>query len=146
MKTHAALLGLVVLFALAGCRGQDRARGATRVLWPELADYWFAEAGVVEDDSLGARIRALNGRVIEITGYMVPLDGNRRQSEFLLTSDAGEGCNFCVGGGPEGLIEVKPRDPVDFTYELVTLRGRLELLHDDPLGGMFRLHEATLAP
>ncbi len=133
---------------LTGCGGPSTpgAGEATKLGWPDLADYWLATAGVVEDKGQGKKVHQLEGRRVEITGYMVPLENARKHSEFLLTSDAGDSCFFCIGCGPESLIEVRADEPVAFSYELVTVQGQLELLKDDPMGSFFRLVEAKAVP
>ncbi|MBM3392890.1 MAG: hypothetical protein FJY34_13105 [Betaproteobacteria bacterium] len=53
-------------------------------------------------------------------------------------------CTFCLpGGGPESVIEVHLRKPIDYTWEGVVLSGRLMLLPDDPTSLFYRLVEAS---
>ena len=54
---------------------------------------------------------ALNEKTQRIQGFMMPLEPGEKQTHFLLSS-VPLTCAFCVPGGPESMVEVKTRTPV----------------------------------
>lgn len=87
-----------------------------------------------------AEIRALDQKSVRIYGFMLPLDQSREQKRFLLASFPPH-CPFCMPGGPESMVEVIADKPVEFTYEPVTISGRLAVLDDDVV--YYRLTQAS---
>lgn len=88
-------------------------------------------------------LKALDGKEVKVAGFMLPLDAGKKQRRILLTR-LPVTCAFCLpGGGPESVIEVHLRKPVDYTWEGVVLSGRLMLLADDPASLFYRLLDAV---
>ena len=71
---------------------------------------------------------------------MMPLEPGDKQRHFLLSS-VPTSCSFCVPAGPEGLIEVRTRQPVRYTLEPVLVEGVLAVLSDDPYGLYYRVND-----
>lgn len=76
----------------------------------------------------GPTLRRLGGQQVQIKGFIVPAQGARSQERFLLTKTPVKGCPYCASGREAAVIEVQARAPVAFTYDPVTITGRLELL------------------
>lgn len=89
-------------------------------------------------------VQQLNGEEIQLKGFMLPLDQAPKQAHFILSANPVADCFYCMPGGPETLVEVKLSTAVEFSYNPITISGRLELLQDDPLGMYYRLTEARL--
>jgi hypothetical protein len=51
-----------------------------------------------------------------------------------------------VPAGPEGLVEVRTREPVRYTVDAITIQGRFAVLTNDKFGLFYRVADATLAP
>ena len=85
-------------------------------------------------------IRALDQQQVKLYGFMMPLDQTAKQKRFLLASFPPH-CPFCTPGGPESMVEVIADKPIEFTYDPVTLSGRLAVLDDDVV--YYRLTNAT---
>ena len=85
-------------------------------------------------------IRALDKTQVRLYGFMMPLEQTAKQKRFLLASFPPH-CPFCMPGGPESMVEVVADKPIEFTYEPVTLAGRLAVLDDDVV--YYRLTNAT---
>ncbi|MDW8311862.1 MAG: DUF3299 domain-containing protein [Burkholderiales bacterium] len=83
----------------------------------------------------------LDGKSIRLQGFMMPLDIGDRQRRFLLTA-APPHCAFCLPAGPESMVEVRAKDPVRYTIDLVAISGRLQVLREDPAGLYYRLVDA----
>jgi uncharacterized protein len=86
-------------------------------------------------------ITELNNKEVKIQGFMMPLEPGEKQKHFLI-SLASQSCSFCLPAGPEGVVEVKSRTPVKYTFEPVIVSGKMTVLKDDPMGMYYRLTEA----
>ncbi|MGC1174819.1 DUF3299 domain-containing protein [Polaromonas sp.] len=83
----------------------------------------------------------MNGKTQRIQGFMMPLEPGKKQRHFLLSS-VPLTCSFCLPGGPESMVEVKTKTPVEYSMEVVVVEGRLQVLHDDPYGLYYRINDA----
>jgi hypothetical protein len=90
-------------------------------------------------------VKALDGQALKVQGFMMPLEPGERQRHFLLSA-VPTTCSFCVPAGPEGLVEVRTREPVRYTVDAVTIQGRFAVLTNDKFGLFYRVADATLAP
>jgi hypothetical protein len=84
----------------------------------------------------------MNGKTQRIQGFMMPLEPGKKQRHFLLSS-VPLSCSFCLPGGPESMVEVKTKTPVEYSMEAVVVEGRLQVLHDDPYGLYYRINDAV---
>ena len=92
--------------------------------------------------SFPAAVQALDRKTIKVQGFMTPLEAGDKQQHFLLSS-VPTTCSFCVPAGPEGLVEVRTRNPVRYTLEPVIVEGQLAVLSDDPYGLFYRVIDAN---
>lgn len=92
-----------------------------------------------------AGVRALNAKPVKVQGFMMPLEPGEKQRHFLLSA-VPTTCNFCIPAGPEGLIEVRTREPVRYTVEAVTIEGRMAVLSNDKYGLFYRVEDARQEP
>jgi len=84
----------------------------------------------------------MNDKTQRIQGFMMPLEPGKKQRHFLLSS-VPLSCSFCLPGGPESMVEVKTKTPVEYSMEPVVVEGRLQVLHDDPYGLYYRINDAV---
>ena len=87
-------------------------------------------------------VSALDKKEVKVQGFMMPLEMGDKQSHFILSATP-QSCNFCMPGGPEGMVEVKMKKPVAYGMEPVVLTGKLSVLKDDPTGVFYRLTDAV---
>lgn len=87
-------------------------------------------------------ITALNDKEIKVQGYMMPLEPGEKQKHFLI-SMVPQSCSFCLPAGPEGVVEVRSKTPVKYTFEPIILSGKMSVLKDDPMGLYYRLTDAV---
>ena len=85
---------------------------------------------------------ALNQKTQRVQGFMMPLEPGEKQTHFLLSS-VPLTCAFCTPGGPESMVEVKSRAPVQYTLDPVTVEGKFAELDDDPYGLFYRITDAV---
>ena len=88
-----------------------------------------------------AQVLALDKQKVRVQGFMMPLEPGDKQQHFLLSA-VPTSCAFCVPAGPEGLIEVRSKQPVRYSLEAITVEGQLSVLSDDPYGMFYRLLDA----
>jgi len=84
---------------------------------------------------------ALDQKHVKVQGFMIPLQVGDKQTHFVLTAMP-QTCAFCMPGGPENSVEIKTRKPMKYTFEPVTVTGRLAVLRDDPAGIFYRIVDA----
>lgn len=87
-------------------------------------------------------ITALNDKEVKLQGFMMPLEPGEKQKHFLISVNP-QTCSFCLPAGPEGVVEVKTKTPVKYTFEPVVISGKMSILKDDPMGMYYRLTEAA---
>lgn len=86
-------------------------------------------------------VLALDKQKVKVQGFMLPLEPGDKQRHFLLSS-VPTSCSFCVPAGPEGLVEVRSKNPVRYTLEPVVVEGTMAVLSDDPYGMYYRVSDA----
>ncbi|MEM8601699.1 MAG: DUF3299 domain-containing protein [Bacteroidota bacterium] len=115
-------------------------------LWRVLMQAGFEEVmtpdGIQWNPVFTPEIEQLDETEVSLTGYMIPLGYEEKQTHFLISAFPGHGCFFHMPGGPESIIEVKATRGVAFSYDTITVEGRLQLLRDDPYGLLYRLVDA----
>lgn len=88
------------------------------------------------------QIKAFDQKEVKIYGFVLPLSTSQKQSHFLI-SPLPTHCPFCVNQGPDSMVEVVTRNPVDYSpWEPIVISGRLELVNDQYL--FYRLTNAEL--
>lgn len=140
------LLIFCALFAFSGTALQAQDGN----LWKTLSKITYEKKF---DDLLGfkvdvpvfaADIKALEGKMVEVSGYIVPVEGYKSHTEFVFSAYPYNMCFFCGGAGPETVMEVTSKEPVKYSTERVKLRGKLLLNSDDINRLMYVLVDAVL--
>jgi hypothetical protein len=103
-------------------------------------DFQYFKPGFTEE------VKALDGKEVTIKGFMFPLGAEEKQKEFLL-GPFPVGCPFHYHVAPSLVLEVHAdKKPVAFSYDPVTLKGKLELVVEDRENSTFyRLKDAVEA-
>ena len=89
-------------------------------------------------------VAALDQKEVKVQGFMMPLQVGDKQSHFVLSAMP-QTCAFCLPAGPEGMVEVKSKTPVKYTFDAVVVSGKLTVLKDDPTGVFYRIVDAVPA-
>lgn len=133
------LLLLTMIFSASNLypsKAQEPPQSPPPNLWATLARITYEKKF---DELLGFKVdvpvfseavEALDGQIVEVEGYIVPVEGYRSHNEFVFSAYPYNMCFFCGGAGPETVMEVTTTEPVEYTVEKITLRGKL-LLNDD---------------
>lgn len=90
------------------------------------------------------QVQSLEGTEITIKGYVIPVEGYKSHTEFIFSAFPYNMCFFCGGAGPETVMEVLAAEPVKYSAEQVTLKGKIQLNADDINRLMYQLVDATL--
>ncbi len=100
----------------------------------------------VEMPVMGQKLNSLDGTEIELAGFYLPMDMERKH--IIISKQPYASCFFCGGdAGQESVAEIRfvqkpPRFTVD---EIVHVKGRLRINPDDFDHLVFILEEAVLA-
>ena len=92
-------------------------------------------------------LKAKDGTVVRIRGFMYPLEAGETHTYFLLSA-LPPSCPFCLPASARGLVEVTCDEGVRYTLQPVLLEGRFELMEDDDALGTglhYRLNNARSA-
>lgn len=138
----AARLGLSLLL-LSSFRGQSLS-AQVALSWDDLYDVTFE---TMPGDNwacprFGPALRALDGREVYLTGYVLPTDVD--DNRYYLSANAFASCFFCGQAGPESVIELElERATRNYrTDEWLRFRGVLRLNDWDRDHLYYRLEEA----
>jgi len=96
---------------------------------------------VTFDDS----VKAMDGKPLDITGFMLPLEGDEKQKHFLLSKRTPT-CPFCMPGGPTEVIEVFADAPVTWVDDMIEVKGTLTLVPPNDNGMLYQLKNASGTP
>ena len=130
-----------ILFFLAA----GAAWAGDTVSWDTLAQVKLVAERNVYVPRFADAVLKLDSREVKLQGFMVPLTVGEKQTHFVLTANPSE-CAFCMSGGPESMVEVKAKTGLKYSLDPVVVKGRLELVKNDPGAGVFyRLHDAVPA-
>ena len=87
-----------------------------------------------------AQIRELDKQQVKVYGFVLPLSTTAKQAHFLI-SPLPTHCPFCLSQGPDSMIEVVARIPIEFSqWDPIVVAGKLELVNDSSL--YYRLTDA----
>ena len=94
-------------------------------------------------------LRKLEGKEIEIPGYILPHDLTQLNPKdngtmFIFSAFPAATCFFCGGAGPESVMEVYPKQAIPYQKTMVTLKGTLKFNETDYLKLAYKLENARL--
>lgn len=117
----------------------------TPVPWDTLAQVQLVPERNIYLPRFAEAVLKLDAKEVKLQGFMLPLSVGEKQTHFVLTANPSE-CGFCVSSGPEAMVEVKAKTGLKYSIDAVVVKGRLELVKNDPGAGVFyRLHDAVPA-
>jgi len=70
-------------------------------------------------------LKAINNKVIELPGYIIPTKVGNKFSAFMLSIVPIESCPFCGSGDVPSMVEVKMISPITWTDKAIKIRGKL---------------------
>lgn len=71
-----------------------------------------------------AQLKALNNKIIELPGYMIPTKVGRKFTEFMFSIVPVESCPYCGTGDIPAMLQVSTNIPVSITDKPIKLKGK----------------------
>lgn len=80
-------------------------------------------------------LKALENKIVELPGYIVPLNSGRNHSTFMLSVLPIMQCQFCGTNGIPPMVEIFiKKGTIKFTEEPIKIKGRMKF-NKEPLKG-----------
>lgn len=86
-------------------------------------------------------LKVFDKKEVTLMGFMFPLQQSEKQTNFLL-GPYPMSCPFHYHTGPSQIVEVIVKEPVNFSYDPITLKGILTLHYNDDTGVFYYLSNA----
>ncbi len=109
----------------------------TTALWRDLAQVRMG--GAAAGLKFPAKVTALDGKLVTVRGFMVPLSDAAAHNRFILAANP-VACPACLSPTPSSMIHVHSQIPLRESQEPVILTGTLRLR---PLEGLFYSLDST---
>jgi len=138
---------IVILFStfLFSAQAQDKTDHWNTLAMVETESKFDDMMGMVVKTATPTAIAStLNGKEIEIRGYIIALAAKTELSHFMFSRYPQNMCFFCGAAGPESAMQVfmKSGQKVDFTSDKVIFKGTLTIQKGDPSGLIYTLSNA----
>lgn len=100
----------------------------------------------IDIPKINPMVEKMSGKEIEVSGYIIPLEGKIEQSHFVFSAFPMSSCFFCGKAGPETAMEVDMgnQEKVKYSDEKITLKGILRVRKSDGMTLMYKLEDAVL--
>lgn len=143
---------LIFLAGITETNAVDHIRVQTGDMWQTLGMVTFSgkfDADLmmeVKIPKISPLIEVLDGKEIEIEGYIIPLTGQTRQSHFMLSKYPQSTCFFCGKAGPETAMQVfmKNNEKIKISERKVRVKGRLIVNPTDASSLLYTLEDAIM--
>lgn len=73
------------------------------------------------------KLEALQNKMVELPGYMIPINADVEHKEFMLAVVPMDQCPYCGQGDIPSMIEVKMAKELGYTDKPIKIRGKLLL-------------------
>ena len=83
-------------------------------------------------------VKKYNGKTVTVMGFMFPLEQSEKQKRFLI-GPYPLSCPFHYHVGPSQVIEISSEKAVDFSFDPITIKGRLEVKYNKETGTFYYL-------
>jgi hypothetical protein len=128
---------LTFLFLLLSIPVLVMAFAPIKITWENLRDVTFKKKWNATDNmfvlepQFGAKVNALKGNEVALTGYMIPVDVDANY--YVLSANPFASCFFCGQAGPESVVSVKFKKVTKRfnTDDRLTITGIFTLNTDD---------------
>ena len=139
----------ILLYCFFFCLGLNVAQGQADT-WKKLSRITYVKkydellGFKVDMPVFGPEVKAMSGKEVIIRGYIIPIEGYKSHTEFVFSQYPYSMCFFCGGAGPETVMEVFAKEPIKYTADPITIKGRLGLNDKDINRLMYELKDAEL--
>lgn len=120
--------------------------------WPDLAipDYREEYNDEIEQEVsiplFRNAVKKLDGQLVRITGFFIPLDENPDEIFYVLSQFPNSQCFFCGAAGPDSVMDLLPASKLTKIKmdDHATFQGRLRLNDEDVMFLNYILEDAEL--
>ena len=127
MKIRLFLLLFICFAASARAQHSSKIPLMTKV-WELIADKTYKQDSKKQwVVSFPPALKALDNKVIELPGYIIPVKAGLKHSTFMFSVVPTEQCPFCGQGDIPSMIEVRAAKPLEFSEKPVRIKGKLVL-------------------
>ena len=100
----------------------------------------------IQIPNFGPLVKSLEGKEIEVEGFIIPLTGKLKQSHFMLSKFPQSMCFFCGLAGPETAMQVftAGQKKVAYSDEKIKVKGILRVNDKDMNSPLYTLEDAML--
>ncbi|MBS7567074.1 hypothetical protein KHS38_21900 [Mucilaginibacter sp. Bleaf8] len=91
-------------------------------------------------------LKAIDNKVIELSGYLIPIKVGREHKEFLLSVLPVEQCAFCGSGKYPPMVLVKMMQPVPYSEHIIFVKGKFQLNDLGNTQHEYAMINAVIAP
>jgi len=133
----------MLLLSLSSLSAQDNAWGS--LMLTETEKRFDPMLGMeIDIPNVHPAAKSLNGKKIQLEGFIIPLEGKKTQSHFMFSAFPINMCYFCGRAGPESVIEVfmKDGEALPFTDKKIWIQGDLSINESDPQSNLYTLQYA----
>ena len=88
-------------------------------------------------------VKAMEGKKITVTGFILPLDPTEKFSHYLLSKRTPT-CPFCPPGEPNEVIEIFSKKPIKWASYQVKVTGTLAFTNNPELGLFFQMKDGEI--
>jgi len=88
-------------------------------------------------------VKALDGQMVTVRGFVLPMDGSDRTKHFLVSRNTPV-CMYCPPGQPNEVVEVLSPKAIEWTDKITTVTGKLSLINDDEKALFFKIENARV--
>lgn len=117
-------------------------------IWKALSGVTYTitedEYGELYVPQFSEEAKALEGKEVTVPGYIIPFEGLFKPEHVIVSSLPLASCFFCGSGGPETVMEVYLKKPIDYTEAIVAFKGKLKLNDKDYEQLMYILEDAEM--
>lgn len=114
------------------------------VLWGDLARALVVRKGSTYQTTFLPPVLALDGRTISIVGHVTSVTEKTKPTKQFLLSSHTFLCDGCEPPTPTEVVEVNTKEFVTARNGVATVRGRFEIVKNDPQGLAYRLNNAVI--
>jgi hypothetical protein len=151
MKKIAFLFSLCLIFwGTTAIAQNSKSKDEANKVWNTLGKITYKKQ---YDEMMGFKIdvpvfspevKALEGKVVTIRGYIIPVEGYKSHKEFVFSAFPYNMCFFCGGAGPETVMEIEAAEAIKYTTDPITIKGKLSLNDSDINRLIYAMTEVVL--
>ena len=88
-------------------------------------------------------VKALDGKMVTITGFMLPVETTVKFKHFILAKRTPT-CPYCPPGEPNEIIDIWLDKNTEYTENLLTITGTFGFMNNQQFGMFFKLTNGKL--